>query len=170
MIHMIQELFGQTLILTRYRRHSGSLTRAAFLSARNDAVANIFIIAAGLVTAFLWASAWPDLIVGLGIAGMNADAAREVWQAAREEHKSEVPWPFRFTAFDAPRWNRLEHEVKTDLRLLAFEVSEIKRPTKSGFPRDHSVVVKNEITDEASMTKLACDAALAGDFGSPATT
>ena len=76
------------LMLTRYRRHSGSLTRAAFLSARNDAAANIAIIAAGLVTAFVWASAWPDLIVGLGIAALNADAAREVWQAAREEHKT----------------------------------------------------------------------------------
>jgi pyruvate kinase len=31
----------------------------------------------------------------------------------------------------------------------------------------HSVVVENEITDEASMTRLACDAALAGDFGKP---
>jgi len=31
----------------------------------------------------------------------------------------------------------------------------------------HSVVVKNEVTDEASMTKLACDAALARDFGKP---
>ncbi|WP_028141311.1 pyruvate kinase [Bradyrhizobium ottawaense] len=29
----------------------------------------------------------------------------------------------------------------------------------------HSVVVENEITDEASMTSLACDAALAGGFG-----
>jgi Co/Zn/Cd efflux system component len=76
------------LMLTRYRRHGGSLTRAAFLSARNDAAANVAIIAAGLVTAFLWASAWPDLIVGLGIAALNADAAREVWQAAREEHKA----------------------------------------------------------------------------------
>ena len=76
------------LMLTRYRRHSGSLTRAAFLSARNDAVANVAIIAAGLVTALLWASAWPDLIVGLSIAALNADAAREVWQAAREEHKA----------------------------------------------------------------------------------
>ena len=74
------------LMLTRYRGHSGSLTRAAFLSARNDAVANVAIIAAGLVTALLWTSAWPDLIVGLGIAVLNADAAREVWQAAREEH------------------------------------------------------------------------------------
>ena len=76
------------LMLTRYRRHSGSLTRAAFLSARNDAVANVAIIAAGLVTALLWASAWPDLIVGLSIAALNANAAREVWQAAREEHKT----------------------------------------------------------------------------------
>jgi len=41
-----------------------------------------------LATAVLWVSAWPDLIVGLGIAAMNADAAREVWQAAREERKT----------------------------------------------------------------------------------
>ncbi|MER8592935.1 cation diffusion facilitator family transporter [Mesorhizobium sp. M1182] len=75
-------------MLARYRHHSGSLTRAAFLSARNDAVANIAIILAGLVTAFLWRSAWPDLIVGLGIAALNADAAREVWEAAREEHRA----------------------------------------------------------------------------------
>lgn len=75
-------------MLARYRHHSGSLTRAAFLSARNDTVANVAIIAAGLVTAFLWASAWPDLIVGLGIAALNADATRTVWQAAREEHRT----------------------------------------------------------------------------------
>ncbi len=74
------------IMLTRFRRHSGSLTKAAFLSARNDAVANIAIIAAGLLTAYTL-SAWPDLIVGLAIAAMNADAAREVWEAAREEHK-----------------------------------------------------------------------------------
>jgi Co/Zn/Cd efflux system component len=73
-------------MLSAYRYHSGSLTRAAFLSARNDALANIAIIAAGLVTAFLWQSAWPDLIVGLAIAAINLDAAKEVWEAAREEH------------------------------------------------------------------------------------
>ncbi|HEY7844138.1 MAG TPA: cation diffusion facilitator family transporter [Bradyrhizobium sp.] len=73
-------------MLARYRHHRGSLTKAAFLSARNDALANIAIMLAGLVTAWLWRSAWPDLIVGLGIAMLNADAAREVWQAAREEH------------------------------------------------------------------------------------
>ncbi|MCZ8088086.1 MAG: hypothetical protein ACK5WW_03445 [Brevundimonas sp.] len=62
------------------------MTRAAVLSARNDALANIAIIGAGLVTAFVWRSAWPDLIVGLAIAALNADAAREVWEAARQEH------------------------------------------------------------------------------------
>ena len=80
--------FACAFMLARYRTHSGSLTRAAFLSARNDVLANLAIIAAGLVTAYLWASAWPDLIVGLGIAAINADAAREVWTAAREEHRA----------------------------------------------------------------------------------
>ena len=45
------------LTLARHRHHSGSLTRAAFLSARNDTLANVAIISAGLVTAFLWQSA-----------------------------------------------------------------------------------------------------------------
>ncbi|MDF2117931.1 cation diffusion facilitator family transporter [Roseiarcaceae bacterium H3SJ34-1] len=75
-------------MLAAYRHHSGSLTKATFLSARNDAFANVAIIAAGLVTAFFWRTAWPDLLVGLGIAAMNADAAREVWTAAREEHQA----------------------------------------------------------------------------------
>ncbi|WP_374249970.1 cation transporter [Xanthobacter sp.] len=76
-------------LLARYRHHRGSLTKAAFLSARNDAFANVAIIAAGAVTAVLWRSAWPDLIVGLAIAALNLDAAREVWEAAREEHRAE---------------------------------------------------------------------------------
>lgn len=75
-------------MLARVRQHRGSLTKAAFLSARNDALANLAIIAAGLLSALLWASAGPDLIVGLGIAALNADAAREVWMAARNEHMS----------------------------------------------------------------------------------
>ena len=73
-------------MLVRFRTQSGSLTRAAFLSARNDALANVAIIAAGFMTAYTL-TGWPDLIVGLGIAAINADAAREVWSAAREEHR-----------------------------------------------------------------------------------
>jgi len=78
---------GCAFLLARYRHHSGSLARAAFLSARNDAMANIAIIGTGLVT-LQWSSGWPDLIVGLGIALMNADAAKAVWNAARDEHAS----------------------------------------------------------------------------------
>jgi Co/Zn/Cd efflux system component len=79
------------LILARFRDHHGSLTKAAFLSARNDAFANIAIIAAGAITAYLWHSAWPDLITGVGIALMNADASRDVWRAARQERRSAEP-------------------------------------------------------------------------------
>jgi Co/Zn/Cd efflux system component len=77
--------FRCATMLARFRDHSGSLTRAAFLSARNDVLANIAIIITGGVTAAT-ASHWPDLITGLGIAAMNADAAFEVYEAARDEH------------------------------------------------------------------------------------
>ena len=73
-------------LLARFRHHAGSLTRAAFLSARNDAFANVAIVLAGGVTAWT-GSVWPDVVVGLGIAAMNADAAREVWMAAHGEHR-----------------------------------------------------------------------------------
>jgi Co/Zn/Cd efflux system component len=75
------------LMLVRFRDHGGSLSKAAFLSARNDVIANIAIIAAGLMTAYTL-SAWPDLVVGLGIGAMNASAAREVWKAGRAEHQA----------------------------------------------------------------------------------
>jgi Co/Zn/Cd efflux system component len=74
------------LLLVRFREGGGSLAKAAFLSARNDVLANAAIIAAGLLTVF-WRSAWPDLAVGLGIATLNAGAAHEVWQAARQERR-----------------------------------------------------------------------------------
>jgi Co/Zn/Cd efflux system component len=75
------------LLLARVRHAGGSLSRAAFLSARNDVVANIAIIAAGALT-LLWPSAWPDLVVGLGIFVLNLDAAREVYRAARSERRT----------------------------------------------------------------------------------
>lgn len=74
-------------LLVRFRNQSGSMARAAFLSARNDVLANIAIVVAGLVTAGT-VSGWPDLVVGLAIAALNADAAFEVWEAARKELKS----------------------------------------------------------------------------------
>ena len=82
---LLANLFSAYL-LSAYRTHSGSLSRAAFLSARNDALANIGIVGASFVTALVWISAWPDIIVGVTIAAMNADAAKQVWKAARREH------------------------------------------------------------------------------------
>jgi Co/Zn/Cd efflux system component len=77
-------------LLVRHRHHAGSLSRAAFLSARNDALANVAILAAAFVTVF-WRSPWPDLVVGLGIAAINADSAREVWRAAHAERIAARP-------------------------------------------------------------------------------
>lgn len=75
-------------MLARVRHHGGSLSRAAFLSARNDILANIAMLAAGAATA-LTPSIWPDLIVGLGIAALNANAALEVYEAAMSESDDE---------------------------------------------------------------------------------
>ena len=71
-------------LLVRVRNVAGSLSRAAFLSARNDAFANLAIIFTAGVT-LLWPSAWPDLIVGLAIFALNLDAAHEVYQTSRQE-------------------------------------------------------------------------------------
>ena len=75
---------GCAYMLANCRRAGGSLVRAAFLATRNDAFANVAIAGAGIATAIM-PSAWPDLIVGLGIAVLNTDAARRVYWAAREE-------------------------------------------------------------------------------------
>jgi Co/Zn/Cd efflux system component len=71
-------------MLVKVRHVAGSLSRAAFLSARNDAFANLAIIAAAVITHF-WLTAWPDLIVGIGIFLLNLGAAHEVYEAARQE-------------------------------------------------------------------------------------
>lgn len=74
-------------LLARHRKTGDSLTRAAFLSSRNDAVANVAIILAGFGTAF-YPSIWPDLIVGLCIAALNLNSAAEVWETARQDQKT----------------------------------------------------------------------------------
>jgi len=72
------------ILLVRHRNGSGSLTKAAWLSARNDALANLGIIVVGLLT-FWFATGWLDIALGLAIAVLNADAARAVWRSARQE-------------------------------------------------------------------------------------
>lgn len=72
------------LMLAKYRHHSGSLTKAAFLSHEMTRLQNVVIVAAGLVNC---------LRLGVCVAGFDcramyrrhdADAAREVWGAAEK--------------------------------------------------------------------------------------
>ena len=71
-------------LLARVRTSGGSLSRAAFLSARNDVLVNVAIIVMALVT--LWTgSGWPDLLLGLGIVALGVHSAVEVWEVAGEE-------------------------------------------------------------------------------------
>ena len=74
--------FSCVYVLVKFRNYQGSLSRAAFLSARNDALANIAIIFAGLIS-FIWYSLWPDLLVGFFIMAINLDAAKEIWEASK---------------------------------------------------------------------------------------
>lgn len=74
------------LLLAKHRHSGGSMVRAAFLSARNDMIANVGIIGAGFATLY-YVSAWPDLIVGVAVMLLNIGAAWEVFEAAREEHR-----------------------------------------------------------------------------------
>lgn len=74
-------------LLAQRRGDGGSLGRAAFLTARNDAVGNLLIIAAGAVTGLWWHSYWPDLIAGVILFFLNLDAAKDVFEAARGERE-----------------------------------------------------------------------------------
>jgi Co/Zn/Cd efflux system component len=71
-------------LLSRWRHHGGSLSRAAFLSARNDVLVNLAIIVMAVIT--LWThSGWPDLVLGCLIICLAVHAAREVWEVSEEE-------------------------------------------------------------------------------------
>ena len=74
-------------MLAKHRLGSGSLTRAAYLSARNDTVANLAVVAAGLTTVFV-PSPWPDLVAAGLIAILNADSAIDILRAAAAERRA----------------------------------------------------------------------------------
>ena len=70
-------------LLVSMQRHGGSLSRAAFLSARNDVLVNVAIIVMGIVTAWT-GSGWPDLGLGCVIILLALHAAYEVWSLSEE--------------------------------------------------------------------------------------
>lgn len=76
---------GCAYVLARCRNTGGNLVGAALAATRHDIFANLAIAGAGVATA-LYPTAWPDLIVGLGIGFLNLDAARRVYLAAHQEH------------------------------------------------------------------------------------
>ena len=75
---------ASALLLLQLRKHDTALVRGTWLAARNDVLANLLILAAGVVTAF-WFSPWPDIAVGLVIGVINLSAAAEVFEQARAE-------------------------------------------------------------------------------------
>ena len=53
------------LLLIRYRKEDINV-RSAWICSRNDVAANVAVIGAGVLVAY-FNSAWPDILVGLGI-------------------------------------------------------------------------------------------------------
>ena len=80
---LIVNIYCAYLIWDHKHLDSG-LIKAAYYSARNDAIANALTIIAGVVTLFV-ASVIPDLVIGIMIFTLNASAAKEVISAARKE-------------------------------------------------------------------------------------
>lgn len=72
-------------LIARHKDEEGGLVKAAYYSARNDAIANVLIIAAGVGT-LIYPSMIPDLLIGIIIFLMNADAAKKVLETARKEN------------------------------------------------------------------------------------
>jgi Co/Zn/Cd efflux system component len=71
-------------LLAKVRHAGGSLSRAAFVSARNDVLINLAIITMALVTTWT-RSGWPDLILGCFIILLAGHAAWEVWELSEDE-------------------------------------------------------------------------------------
>lgn len=71
-------------LLAGYQHHGGSMTKAAFLAARNDVIVNAAIIAMAAITWWV-GNGWPDIVLGIIIIVLNFSAAKEVLEAANEE-------------------------------------------------------------------------------------
>jgi Co/Zn/Cd efflux system component len=71
-------------------RKGDSAHQGVWLSSRNDAIANIAIVLAAVITAFT-SSVWPDVVVGLGIAMLNLYAGALIAHLAWREWHGKVP-------------------------------------------------------------------------------
>jgi Co/Zn/Cd efflux system component len=71
-------------LMARFKTSDNSLLLTAFYSARNDALANIAMIIAGVMTLYT-VSHYPDLIVGVLIFLLNLDASKAVYEQIKME-------------------------------------------------------------------------------------
>ena len=79
---------ASVLLLMRYKDGDANV-RSVWLCSRNDAIGNVAVMVASLAV-FLTASAWPDLIVAIIMAGLFLRSAQLILaQAWREYHSGE---------------------------------------------------------------------------------
>lgn len=82
---------ASALLLFRFRGGDANL-RAVWLCSRNDAIGNLAVLAAASGV-FLSGTPWPDLAVGLIMAGLAVWAGRSVLRQSRSELRLRRPVP-----------------------------------------------------------------------------
>jgi cation diffusion facilitator family transporter len=78
---------GAVLALLWRRRGDDVNMRSAWLCSRNDVLANAGVLVAAVAVGAS-GSAWPDIVVGLAIAGLFAGSALDVLRSARAERRA----------------------------------------------------------------------------------
>ncbi len=74
------------LILMKYRDGDANV-RSVWLCTRNDAIGNVAVVVAGVAVAWT-ASAWPDLIVAIGMAALFLSSSISILGQAWTEYRS----------------------------------------------------------------------------------
>jgi Co/Zn/Cd efflux system component len=77
------------IILMRYKDGDANV-RSVWLCTRNDAIGNVAVVVAGLLVAAT-ASAWPDLIVAMGMAGLFLSSSVSILRQAMTELRTGEP-------------------------------------------------------------------------------
>lgn len=86
---------ASVMLLLRYKDGDANV-RSVWLCSRNDAVGNVAVMAAS-VAVWLTASAWPDLVVAIVMAGLFLRSSQlilvQAWREYRTENSTGAPGP-----------------------------------------------------------------------------
>lgn len=91
MIGLLALITNVVVALLLYRHRDGDANRQSiWICSRNDAIANIAVMMAG---AGVWASqtGWPDIFIGLGIAGLGLWGAGQIIRKSIQEMQKNKP-------------------------------------------------------------------------------